>query len=424
MHALFIPFAPSWAHVSRCLALAEAWRANGHTATFAIGPEQLATAQNAGFETRPVPEVSGAVFRTDRGFRWLSREYFGQNLQTEQSILADAKPDLVVFDFRFTTSSSARLAHLPSVSILHGSALRLALRPHETARLLIGDPRPARGISTLRLYLIRRLFPIVFQLVLRSVAHRFAPILKTHGLPPVNSLFDLLLGDEILLADIPDLLPSEIPSNGHVIGPLAWSGWDQPAPWLDEFDARPLIYVTMGSTVEAQSILVKIIEALRDAPYNIVVSTGHLSLPSDLDLPSHVRVFPRVPGATVMRRSAAVVHHGGHETLMQALAAGVPSLILPANPDQTLVAQQAQALGIGRSLWQPDGLPVGAAPLRKVTSVQIRRQVDDLIADHECARMCKTLKHKIEAYSGAVSAAKILEGIVKSSIIGKSSMEQ
>jgi MGT family glycosyltransferase len=417
MHALFIPFAPSWAHVSRCLALAEAWRANGHTATFAIGPEQFATAQNAGFETRPVPEVPGAVFRADQGFRWLTREYFAQNLQTEQSILADVKPDLVVFDFRFTASSSARLAHLPSVSILHGSALRLALWPRETARLLIGDPRPTRGISALRLCLIRRLFPIVFQLVMRTVARRFATVLKTHGLPPVNSLFDLLLGDEILLADIPDLLPPEIPSNCHVIGPLAWSGWDQPAPWLDEFDARPLIYVTMGSTVEAQSTFVKIIEALRDAPYNIVVSTGHLSLPADLDLPPHVRVFPRVPGAAVMRRSAAVVHHGGHETLMQALAAGVPSLILPANPDQILVAQQAQALGIGRSLWQPDGLPVGDKPLRQVTSEQIRRQVDDLIADQECARMCQTLKHKIEAFPGAASAAEILERIATSFIL-------
>jgi len=411
MHALFVPFAPSLAHVSRCLALAEAWQANGHTAIFAIGSEQAATVRNAGFETRPVPEVPGLVFRTDQGFRWLTHEYFAQNIQAEQTILAEVKPDLVVFDFRFTTSSSTRLAHLPSVSLLHGNALRLARQPGETARLLLGEPGPAHGIRALRLRLMRRLFPIVFQLVLRTVARRFAPILKVHGLSPVNSPFDLLLGDEILLADIPDLLPPEIPSNCHVVGPLMWSGWDQPAPWLDEFDARPIVYVTMGSTVEAQSTLVKIIEALRDAPYNIVVSTGSLSLPANFDLPPHVRVFPQVPGAAVMRRSAAVVHHGGHETLMQALAAGAPSLILPANLDQILVAQQAQALGIGRSLWRPDGLPVGDTLLHKVTSAQIRRQVDDLIADQDCARMCKMLKYKIEAFHGAASAAEILERI-------------
>ena len=40
MKALFVPFASSLAHVSRCLAVAEAWRAKGHTAIFAVGPEQ------------------------------------------------------------------------------------------------------------------------------------------------------------------------------------------------------------------------------------------------------------------------------------------------------------------------------------------------------------------------------------------------
>jgi UDP:flavonoid glycosyltransferase YjiC (YdhE family) len=127
-----------------------------------------------------------------------------------------------------------------------------------------------------------------------------------------------------------------------------------------------------------------------------------------------------VPGATVMRRSAIVVHHGGHETLMQALAAGVPSLILPANTDQILVAQQAQALGVGYSLWQPGGLPVGDRLINRVTSTQIRCKIDDLIANQDCARMCKTLKRKIETW-GTTPAAETLEGIVKSSIISQRS---
>jgi MGT family glycosyltransferase len=248
---------------------------------------------------------------------------------------------------------------------------------------------------------------------MRTISRRFAPTLKAHGLPSVNSPFDLLLGDEILLADILALLPPELPSSCHVVGPLSWSGWAQPAPWLGEFDAQPLIYVTMGSTVEAQSVLVKIIDALRDAPYNVVVSTGSLSLPADLELPSHIRVFSTVPGAAVVRRSAAVIHHGGHETLLQALAAGVPSLIAPANADQILVAQQAQALGIGHSLWRPSGLPLGSRTLDEMTPTQIRREIDDLIADQDCVRTCKALKREIEACRGAAAAAEILERIVK-----------
>jgi UDP:flavonoid glycosyltransferase YjiC (YdhE family) len=412
--ALFVPFAPSLAHVSRCLAVADAWRAKGHTATFAVGAERIGMVRDAGYETHPLPEVSGRVFRTDRGFRWLTGEYFSQNLDRERTILADVRPDVVVFDFCFTAVLSARLAGLPSVSIVHGNALRLALRLRETARLLIGDPQRARGVVAVRLRVMGRLFPVVFQLVMRTVARRFAAALEARGLSPVNSPFELLLGDEVVVADIPDLLPPEFPSNCHVVGPLAWSGWAGSVPWLDTFDTSPIVYVTMGSTVEARSGLIKIIEALRDAPYNVVVSTGSLSLPAGLELPPHIRVFPAVPGAAVVQRSAIVFHHGGHGTLMQALAAGVPSLILPANADQILVAQQAQALGVGRCLWQPTGLPMDTGTLDRMAPAQIRREVDDLIADRECAQVCQTFSQKIGTYRGAAAAVDIIAGAAAS----------
>ena len=415
MKALFIPFAPSLAHVSRCLAAAEAWRARGHTAIFAIGTERKALVQSAGFDIRSVPEVPGEVFRTDQGFRWLTSEYFSDNLAAEQRILAEVKPDMVVFDFRFTTALAARLGGLPSVSILHGNALRLALHPQETARLLIGDIQTARGVAAWRLNVLRKLFPLGFQLFMRMVVRRFAPLLKAHHCPPVDSPFGLLLGDEILAADLPDLLPAALPPRTHLVGPLMWSGWERSAPWLAEFDDRPLIYVTMGSTVEAQTTLVNIIDALRDGVYNVVVSTGSLALPGNLELPDHIRLFATVPGATVAQRSVVVVHHGGHETLMQALAAGIPSMILPANPDQILAAQQAQKLGIGYSLWRPGHLPVDAGWLRSITPTKIRRAIDHLVADQSYSKVCQSFKPQFEAYRGAILAANTLEGIASMS---------
>lgn len=409
MKALFVPFGPSLAHVSRCLAIAEAWSTQGHTAVFAVGSERVEMVQSAGFETRSLPEVPGEVFRADQGLRWLTRRYVEQNVKRERTILADVQPDVVVFDFRFTSALSAHLAGLPSVSIVHGNALRLALQPRETAQLLLGDSQNARGAVAVRLRVMRRIFPIVFRLMMQSAVRPVNVMLRKHGLQPVNSPFELLLGDETIVADIPSLLPSELPSNCSIVGPLMWSGWAQPAPWLDELDTQPLVYVTMGSTVEAQSALVKIIDALRHAPYNVVVSTGSLSLPGELRLPPHICVFSTVPGEAVIRRSIAVIYHGGHETLMQVLKAGVPSLVLPANPDQVLVAQQVQALGAGHTLWRTNGLPVGNGFLDRVTSTQIRRAVDDLIADQDCVRACKVLGQEIERYDGATASAGVLE---------------
>jgi len=411
LKALFVPFAPSLAHVSRCLAVAEAWRARGHSALFAVGPEKESLVRAAGFDTRPLPEVSAETFRT-AGLQWMSREYFADNLAAETTILAEAAPDVVVSDFRFTTSLSARLAGRPSASILHGSALCFAfLDPLETGRLIIGDVERVRGLASLRARFLRMAFPTMFRLFMRKAVQRWAPLLEEHRCPPVQSPYALLLGDEILAADLPEFLPSRLPPHTHVVGPLTWSGWEKPTPWLDELDHRPLVYVTVGSTVEAQKILTKVIDALRDAPYNVVVSTGGLSLPSDLRLPPSIRLFPTVPGATVLARSKVIVHLGGHGTLMQALSAGVPSLLLPANPDQILVAQRAHCLGVGHSLWEPGHLPVDASWQRKLTVPALRSAIDRLMADQTCATTCQGFKRRLAGNAGAALAAEKLAEI-------------
>ena len=88
--------------------------------------------------------------------------------------------------------------------------------------------------------------------------------------------------------------------------------------------------------------------------------------------------------------------------------------MLPMNPDQILVAQQAQALGAGHRLRRPGDLPFGASTLRKLTPTQVRHESDRLIADQECQTVCATLKRKIEAANGASLAAQVLERVVTS----------
>jgi hypothetical protein len=192
--------------------------------------------REAGFETRALPEVPADVFRTDQGLRWLTPSYFEQNVDAERSILAEEKPDAVVFDFRFTTALSARLSDLPSASILHGNAIRLARQPRQTARLLVGDPAEARGVTALRIAVMRRLFPAGFSAIMRRAVRQLWPFLEAHDLPPVDSPFQLLEGDAVLVADIADFVPPDLPSNYHVVGPLTWSGWEARNPAHDLCD--------------------------------------------------------------------------------------------------------------------------------------------------------------------------------------------
>ena len=54
-----------------------------------------------------------------------------------------------------------------------------------------------------------------------------------------------------------------------------------------------------------------------------------------------------------------VVSHGGSGTLLPALGAGVPQVLLPQGADNFLNAQRCQAAGVGRTLM-PDDVTPGA----------------------------------------------------------------
>jgi UDP:flavonoid glycosyltransferase YjiC (YdhE family) len=88
-------------------------------------------------------------------------------------------------------------------------------------------------------------------------------------------------------------------------------------------------------------------------------------------------------------------------------------LILPANPDQILVAQQAQALDMGYNMRRPGGLPVNAGWQRALTPAAIRGAVDRLVLDRRCAEACRAFKRQLDACCAAPAAAEILEGIAR-----------
>lgn len=68
-------------------------------------------------------------------------------------------------------------------------------------------------------------------------------------------------------------------------------------------------------------------------------------------LPPTIRTFDYVPLSAVLPRCAAIVHHGGIGTTSQALAAGIPQLIMPMAHDQPDNATRVRDLGLGARLW-------------------------------------------------------------------------
>ena len=67
-------------------------------------------------------------------------------------------------------------------------------------------------------------------------------------------------------------------------------------------------------------------------------------------LPEEWIVRPRLPQVAALRACDVVVCHGGNNTVMEALAAGLPVVALPFSTDQFAVAADVEAAGVGVAL--------------------------------------------------------------------------
>ncbi|MDA8394688.1 MAG: glycosyltransferase [Candidatus Dormibacteraeota bacterium] len=145
-------------------------------------------------------------------------------------------------------------------------------------------------------------------------------------------------------------------------------------PWRGRWgdDPRPLVYLTLGTVAptvasQAGATFQAMAEAVSQLPVRglLTVAEGPHRLPGGP--PANLQVEPFVPQATVMGEAAVVVCHGGSGTVLGALGAGVPLVILPMLADQLANGTMVVRAGAGLVLEPPLGaaaVPGGAASIR------------------------------------------------------------
>lgn len=120
---------------------------------------------------------------------------------------------------------------------------------------------------------------------------------------------------------------------------------------------KPTIYFTMGTVVKDITVYKKVIQALKDEPLNLIVGLGDAARDGRefQPLPPNVVVAGYIPQSAVMPIARLVISHGGYNTVMAALRAGLPQLIIPMFGDQPFHASSCNELGIGLAI-QPNSL--------------------------------------------------------------------
>jgi MGT family glycosyltransferase len=175
------------------------------------------------------------------------------------------------------------------------------------------------------------------------------------GLGPVAHAFDMMQQADVVLVLTsrafdrgPEPCPPHVRYVGAQIDDPGWvEAWTSPFP--DERD--PLVVVALGSTFQNQGALVqRTIDALGSLPVRGLVTLGRVFEPSEFQARPNVHVARSAPHAAVLPSASVVIAHGGHGTVIKALASGVPVLCIPLGRDQKENATRAVEAGAGLTL--------------------------------------------------------------------------
>src|SRR5438034_5064753 len=145
------------------------------------------------------------------------------------------------------------------------------------------------------------------------------------GLAPLERFHGGISEGLVLVATFPQLeYPRRWPGHVHVTGPMGF-GTPYPEGELPPGDA-PLVLVAPATAQDPEGRLVRTaLEALAEEPVRVLATVNRrepeVSLP---EAPANARVVDWLSYSQAMPEAALVVCHGGHGTVVRALAAGKP----------------------------------------------------------------------------------------------------
>jgi MGT family glycosyltransferase len=242
-----------------------------------------------------------------------------------------------------------------------------------------------------------------------GVRRRVNQIRAGYGLPPMKGSVNAFMArlPLYLVPSVPalDYNRRDLPPSVHYVGPCVWNKpSNAPTPgWLAEMPAdRPWVHVTEGTAhYQDPFVLRAAAQGLANRPMEVIMTTGAQRDPADLDLgprAPNVRVEQFVSHSDLLPRCAALVTTGGAGTVMAALRAGVPQLIVPTHWDKPDNARRVVEAGVGLRLTPRQCTPKG-----------LREAVERLLFEPQFRERARQLARQLAQEPGPPRAAVLLE---------------
>jgi MGT family glycosyltransferase len=226
-------------------------------------------------------------------------------------------------------------------------------------------------------------------------------IRAAHRLPALTGLWQQLdrATRALVLSSAAFDFPGDYPPNvRHVGAVLDDPCWAEPCA-LPAGDA-PLVLVGFSSTFQNQAaVLQRIADALGRLPVRAILTTGHALEPDEIRSASNVKVVATAPHREILRHAALCITHGGHGTLLKALARGVPVICMPMGRDQPDNAARLCASGAGIRL----------SP--RASAARIQRSIEGMLHDPAYRAAAQAMQARLAEDEQAGRALSELEAL-------------
>ncbi len=424
-HRILFTLWPFTGHLLPQLSIAQALRERGHEVAFLSGPAVRLIVEEHGFTFFAFDHLDQergfatmrAVDTGDRRSRpgggrmgrllrdWLV-ETIPDQLADLRPLMARWSPDVIATDLSLW-GPIAVLPELDPTPVALSSTFMGPLIPGPEAPAFGFGLRPPRGPVGRA---VASILAAATEAAGRPLRHRLDEIRADYGLGPLGESVNRLTARMplYLVGNIRELDygRADLPTSVHYVGNCIWyPEGEATAEWLQSIPRRrPWVAVAESTLSSGDPFLLRMaVEALADAPVEVILTTG-----SDRDL-SYLSTAAQAPNIHIARwlshgellpHCSALVTVGGKATLLAAMDAGVPAVVVPTTWDKPDNARRVTEAGAGVRV-----------PARRCTPERLRSAVRQVLYHERYRRAARRLAQALHDAPGPDRAAELLEAM-------------
>lgn len=302
------------------------------------------------------------------------------------------EPDLVVSDI---------LTLAPTLAAEAAGVAHATLIPHVYPVQQPGMPLYSLGLRPPRTALGRlgwRATGPLLGIGLRRGRNELNETRASLGLGPIGRFHGGISELLAIVATFPQLeYPRSWPAHVRVTGPLFFELTAERIP-MPAGDG-PLVLIAPSTSQDPECELLRTsLDALADEPVRVLATTNRHRPERPIEVPSNAELVDWVLYSQAMAAADVVICHGGHGTVVRALAAGKPLLVCPSVGD---MGENA-----ARVAWSGTGLSI---PRRLLSSRGVRLATRRLLREERFRAAAQEVASWSADHDGATAAADLVE---------------